>query len=502
MNSPTALVQLHEISKSFGATKAVKNVSVGLPAAQIIGLVGENGAGKSTLAKMIAGVYSADEGVIEFDGEPVSFKSPYEALNTGVSMMAQEIMLIPDATVEDNIFSGKMPARGMLPDRKKIRSEFEKLNNLTGFALDPDARVSTLRLADQQKVEIMRSISRNTKLIIMDEPSASLTVDEVQRLHHTIKELASKGVTILLISHFLEEVLDITQTVIVMRDGEVVRTGPTNLETVDSLVSGMVGRSLETRYFESQSASNNKVALSVQNVSNSFLTNISFDIHEGEILGLAGLIGSGRTEIARAIYGADRITAGQLKIGGQLCEISSPSTAIKNGIFMVPESRKEEGLFLEASILDNLMISTLGERAKRKFISKSATEKAAVALAEKVDLRYNSIHQNAGSLSGGNQQKILFGRAIEIAPKILIVDEPTRGVDIAAKRAIHEILINLAKQGIAILFISSEIEEVLGVSDRVLVIHRGKVQAEFTTPFDQTNVMAAFFGQTTGENNG
>jgi simple sugar transport system ATP-binding protein/ribose transport system ATP-binding protein len=484
MNSPTALVQLHQISKSFGATKAVKNVSVDLPAAQIIGLVGENGAGKSTLAKMVAGVYSADEGVIDFDGKPVSFKSPYEALNTGISMMAQEIMLIPDATVEDNIFSGNMPARGLVPDRKKIRSEFKKLNDLTGFSIDPDARVSSLRLADQQKVEIMRSIARNSKLIIMDEPSASLTVDEVQRLHHTIKELAKKGVTILL------------------RDGEVVRSGPTNLETVDSLVSGMVGRSLETRYFESLSASNNKVALSVRNVSNSFLTDISFDIHEGEILGLAGLIGSGRTEIARAIYGADRITAGQVMIGGQLCEISSPSTAIKNGIFMVPESRKEEGLFLEASILDNLMISTLGVRAKRKFISKSATEKAAVALAEKVYLRYSSIHQSAGSLSGGNQQKILFGRAIEIAPKILIVDEPTRGVDIAAKRAIHEILINLAKQGIAILFISSEIEEVLGVSDRVLVIHRGKVQAEFTTPFDQTNVMAAFFGQTTGENNG
>lgn len=501
MNSSTTLVQLKNVSKSFGATKAVKSVSVGLPASQIIGLVGENGAGKSTLAKMIAGVYATDDGTIDFDGQPVNFKSPYEALNTGISMMAQEIMLIPDATVEDNIFSGNMPARGIFPDKKTIRTEFEKLNKLTGFALNPEAKVSSLRLADQQKVEIMRSIARNTRLIIMDEPSASLTVDEVARLHNTIKELARQGVTILLISHFLEEVLSITQTVIIMRDGEIVRSGPTENENVDSLVSGMVGRSLETRYFDSQSASNNKVALSVQGLTNRSLSNISFEVHEGEILGLAGLIGSGRTEIARAIYGADRITSGEVRINGTPLEISSPAEAIENGLFMVPESRKEEGLFLEASILDNLMISTLTARSNKNFLSRKSMENAALKVAEKVDLRFSSIAQPAGSLSGGNQQKILFGRAIEIAPKILIVDEPTRGVDIAAKRAIHQILIDLAKQGIAILFISSEIEEVLGVCDRVLVIHRGKVQSEFKAPFDQTNVMAAFFGQTTGEKN-
>ena len=502
MNSPTALVQLHQVSKSFGATKAVKNVSVDLPAAQIIGLVGENGAGKSTLAKMIAGVYSPDAGVMDFNGLQVEFKSPYEALNTGVSMMAQEIMLIPDATVEDNIFSGNMPAKGIFPDRKKIREKFEKLNNLTGFALKPEVKVSSLRLADQQKVEIMRSIARNTQLIIMDEPSASLTVDEVSRLHKTIKELASQGVTILLISHFLEEVLDITQTVIIMRDGEVVRSGPTNLETIDSLVSGMVGRSLETRYFESSSASNNKVALAVNDLCNSFLADVSLEVHEGEILGLAGLIGSGRTEIARAIFGADRISSGQILINGNEVKISSPDVAISKGIYMVPESRKEEGLFLEASITENMMVSTLKSRASKIFLEKKKLAKAATDLAQTVDLRYNSIGQSAISLSGGNQQKILFGRAVEISPKILIVDEPTRGVDIAAKRAIHQTLIDLARQGIAILFISSEIEEVLGVSDRVLVIHKGRVQAEFLSPFDQTNVMAAFFGQTTGENNG
>ena len=502
MTTPTALVQLHNITKSFGATKAVKGVSVGLPAAQIIGLVGENGAGKSTLAKMIAGVYSPDSGTIEFDSEEVNFKSPYEALKTGVAMMAQEIMLIPDATVEDNIFMGDLPAKGPFPDKKRIREEFNKLNDLTGFALKPDVKVSTLRLADQQKVEIMRSIARNTKMIIMDEPSASLTADEVERLHNTIRELAKRGVTILLISHFLEEVLSLTETVLIMRDGELVRSGPTSLETVDTLVSGMVGRSLETRYFESESTRSEKVRLKVSGMStNSVLTDISFEIHEGEILGLAGLIGAGRTEIARAIFGADRISAGTIQIDGQRLEMKSPADAINSGIYMVPESRKEEGLFLDASISDNMMASTLKNRSKFNFLSRNSLSKTAVSLAEKVDLRYTSIEQPAVSLSGGNQQKILFGRAVEIAPKILIVDEPTRGVDIAAKRAIHETLVELAKQGMAILFISSEIEEVLGVCDRVLVIHRGRVQAQFEAPFDQTAVVAAFFGQTTGDTN-
>ena len=501
MTTPTALVQLHNLTKSFGATKAVKGVSVGLPAAQIIGLVGENGAGKSTLAKMIAGVYSPDSGTIDFNGVEINFKSPYEALNTGIAMMAQEIMLIPEATVEDNIFMGDLPAKGPFPDKKKIREEFNKLNELTGFALKPDAKVSTLRLADQQKVEIMRSIARNTQMIIMDEPSASLTADEVERLHNTIRELARRGVTILLISHFLEEVLSLTETVIIMRDGELVRSGPTSAETVDSLVSGMVGRSLETRYFETESAKQNKVLLKVEGISTSVLEDISLEIHAGEILGLAGLIGSGRTEIARAIFGADRIAGGKIIIDGSEKSVKSPTDAIASGIYMVPESRKEEGLFLEAAISDNMMASTLKQRSKLNFLSKKKLGKSAIALAERVDLRYTDISQPAVSLSGGNQQKILFGRAVEIGPKILLVDEPTRGVDIAAKRAIHQTLLELAKQGMAILFISSEIEEVLGVCDRVLVIHRGKVQAQFEAPFDQTAVVAAFFGQTTGETN-
>ena len=498
MITSTALVHLSNISKSFGATKAVKDVSVSFSTGQIIGLVGENGAGKSTLAKIIAGVYSPNSGTINFDGSIVNFRSPFEALNSGVAMMAQEIMLIPEATVEVNIFLGNLPSNGWFPDNKKMREEFTKLNDLTGFALKPDVKVSSLRLADQQKVEIMRSIARNSKLIIMDEPSASLTADEVERLHHTVKELVSRGITVLLISHFLEEVLKLTETVIIMRDGEIVRSGPTSDETVESLVSGMVGRSLETRYFEPESRTSNRVMLKVYGLTNKVLQNISFEIREGEILGLAGLIGSGRSEIARAIFGADRISSGKVLVEEKEISLKSPAEVISSGIYMIPENRKEQGLFLNSSSADNMLISTLKSRSRLSFMSKNFLNKIALLLAKNIDLRFNNINQLAVSLSGGNQQKLLFGRAVEVSPKILIVDEPTRGVDIAAKRAIHKILIEQAKKGTAILFISSEIEEVLGVCDRVLVINRGSIQSEFKRPFNQTSVVAAFFGQLAG----
>ena len=344
----------------------------------------------------------------------------------------------------------------------------------------------------------MRSIARNSKLIIMDEPSASLTADEVERLHHTAKELVSRGITVLLISHFLEEVLKLTETVIIMRDGEIVRSGPTSDETVESLVSGMVGRSLETRYFEPESRTSNRVMLKVYGLTNKVLQNISFEIREGEILGLAGLIGSGRSEIARAIFGADRISSGKVLVEEKEISLKSPAEVISSGIYMIPENRKEQGLFLNSSSADNMLISTLKSRSRLSFMSKNFLNKIALLLAKNIDLRFNNINQLAVSLSGGNQQKLLFGRAVEVSPKILIVDEPTRGVDIAAKRAIHKILIEQAKKGTAILFISSEIEEVLGVCDRVLVINRGSIQSEFKRPFNQTSVVAAFFGQLAG----
>lgn len=496
MTASPPVLQARNVVKSFGATRAVRDVSLEIPTGTIFGLVGENGAGKSTLAKLFAGVHTADSGEIFVAGESVSFKNPHEGIRGGVSMMAQEIMLVPEATVEENILLGGMPRRFIFPNRREMRRRFEELVELTQFDLDPRAKVSSLRIADQQKVEIMRALSQDARLIIMDEPSAALTADEVQRLHASIRQIVERGATVLLISHFLDEVLSLTDRIAIMRDGELVRVSDTSTETVDSLVSGMVGKSLATEYSHVHRAQDRPVRLSIRNLDRPpAVADVSFDIRAGEIVGLAGLIGSGRTEIARCIFGADTPSGGEVILDGKALRIRSPKQAIDSGIFMVPESRKEQGLVLGASIADNLTLASLSRATKAGVVSGRAIRKTAQRLAEDVDLRFASIAQPALSLSGGNQQKILFGRAIDVAPAVLIVDEPTRGVDIAAKRGIHATLQHMADDGLAVLFISSEIDEVLGVCNRVLVVHRGNIQAEFTPPYDQEAVLSAFFGK-------
>lgn len=496
MTASPLVLEARHVVKSFGATRAVRDVSLEIPTGTIFGLVGENGAGKSTLAKIFAGVHTADSGEIFVAGEAVTFKNPYEGIRGGVSMMAQEIMLVPEASVEENILLGNIPRRGIFPNRKAMRRRYRELVDLTEFDLDPQTKVSALRVADQQKVEIMRALSQDARLIIMDEPSAALTTDEVERLHRSIRQIVAQGATVLLISHFLEEVLSLTDQVAIMRDGELVRVGLTAEESVDSLVAGMVGRSLETEYAHVHRAADREIRLSVQDLSRPpVVNNVSFDVRAGEIVGLAGLIGSGRTEIARCIFGADRAQTGRIVLDGQEVTPRSPRAAIHQGIFMVPESRKEQGLVLGSSIADNLTLASITELSRAGLTSGRRIKETARRLAEQVDLRFTSIGQSAGSLSGGNQQKILFGRAIEVAPALLIVDEPTRGVDIAAKRGIHATLQAMADEGLAVLFISSEIDEVLGVCNRVLVVHRGRIQAEFEPPYDQEAVLAAFFGK-------
>lgn len=496
MTVSPAVLSATGIVKSFGATRAVRDVSLEIPARSIVGLVGENGAGKSTLAKIFAGIHSPDAGQVHIEGRPVELNSPREGIKAGVSMMAQEILLVPDATVEENVLLGALPRRGIFPRHRQMRTRFQELVELTGFDLDPRAKVSSLRIADQQKVELMRALSQDSRLIIMDEPSAALTADEVARLHQAIREIAGRGASILLISHFLEEVLDLTDHVAIMRDGQLVRSGPTADETVDKLVAGMVGKALATDYTHVERAEDRAVRLSVRGLSRKgAVDDVSFDIKQGEILGLAGLVGAGRSEIGRLIYGVDRRDGGVITVDGEAVEARHPGSAIREGVFMIPESRKEQGLVLTSSITDNLVLSTLGHHSRSGITMRRRINSVSHDLAEGVDLRYGKLTQPAGSLSGGNQQKILFGRALDIHPKVLIVDEPTRGVDIAAKRAIHAKLQELAAEGLAVLFISSEIDEVLGVCNRVLVITRGRVQAEFLPPYDQETVVAAFFGK-------
>jgi rhamnose transport system ATP-binding protein len=487
-------VVLEGISKAFGATQAVDGVSLEIPRGAVVGLVGENGAGKSTLARILAGVHQQDEGRLLIDGKERLFSSPNEAIASGIAMMAQEILLIPDRTVEENVLLGNMPRRGFVPDRRAIRRRFDELIERSGFDLQPALRAGSLRIADQQKVEILRAMATEARLIIMDEPSAALTADEVERLHATIADIAARGGSVLLVSHFLEEVLTITDEVVVMRDGRRISSGPTSDQSIDRLVSEMVGRELETRYEPPQAAATGPVRLSVRGLTRArVLADINIEVHAGEIVGLAGLVGAGRTEIARAIFGADPRDAGEIHIDGLEVDIRHPADAIASGIFMIPESRKDEGLLLESSITDNLLVSTLRQRARFGFVHRDR-RRIAAELTERIDLRFDRLGQTVGSLSGGNQQKVLFGRALEAEPRVLIVDEPTRGVDIAAKRAIHALLEELTATGLAVLFISSELDEVLGVCNRVLVVHRGAIRAEFSPPYDDTAVLSAFFG--------
>lgn len=495
-SAPDPVVRARGIVKSFGATRAVRGVSLDIPRGAIVGLVGENGAGKSTLARVIAGVYAPDEGVIEIAGQPRHLRDPHEGIRAGVSLVAQEIALVPEATVEENVLLGSLPRRGPLLDRRALRRRFQEIAELTQFDIAPDARVSRLRIADQQKVEIMRALSLEALLVVMDEPSTALTADEIERLHHSIREMSRRGTAVLLISHFLEEVLELTSHVGIMRDGELVRQGPTSAEIVETLVAGMVGRALATDYEEMKEQASGPVRLAVRGLTRpGALSDVSFDVRSGEILGLAGLIGAGRTEIARCIFGADERSAGEVTVDGEPANATHPAEAIAKGIFMIPESRKDQGLLLGASVTDNLMLASLRRYSRAGWLAGSAMRARAAILAEEVDLRFQTVDQHVGTLSGGNQQKLLFGRARDVAPKVLIVDEPTRGVDIAAKRAIHTKLLELAAEGMAILFISSEIEEIFGVCSRLLVIHRGQVHAEFKAPYRQEDVIAAFFGQ-------
>ena len=496
MSAPNPVVRARNIVKSFGATRAVRGVSLDIPAGSIVGMVGENGAGKSTFGRVIAGVYAPDAGDVEIAGRIRHLRDPHEGIKAGVSLMSQEITLVPAATVEENVLLGSLPRRGPILDRRAMRRRYRELAELTQYDLDPGTQVSRLRVADQQKVEIMRALSQDALLVVMDEPSAALTADEVARLHHSIREMARRGTAVLLISHFLEEVLELASHVAIMRDGEVVRQGPTADETVETMVSAMVGRALATEYHERRAQATGPVCLSVRGLTRpGVVQDVSFDIRRGEILGLAGLIGAGRSEIARCIYGADERSGGEVSVDGAPANASHPAEAIAHGVFMIPESRKEQGLFQESSITDNVTISTLQRYSRRGWLNQRAMDARASELAQEVDLRFQTLGQHVEALSGGNQQKLLVARARDVQPKVLIVDEPTRGVDIAAKRAIHAKLAQLAAEGMAILFISSEIEEILGVCSRVLVIHRGQVHAEFQAPYRQEDVIAAFFGQ-------
>jgi ABC-type sugar transport system ATPase subunit len=476
------LLELQGVSKHFGGVQAVVGASVSFHRGTVHGLVGENGAGKSTLGKIIGGALVPDAGELLLDGVPVRFHAPREALAAGIALIAQEIALVPKATVEENVLLGIEPNSGGLLHPGRQRSRFTELNERTGFGLDPAARVESLRVAEQQKVEILRAIAREARLIVMDEPTAALSRDESERLVAYVRELASAGTTVVFISHYLDEVLSVCDTVTVMRNGQIVRTAAAGEETQQGLVQAMVGRELSLEYpAKTPPPASARVVFEVDGLRRAgVLEDISLTLRAGEILGVAGLVGSGRTELVRALVGVDRPDGGTIKLDGEPVRFRGPRQAARHGVVMLPEDRKQQGLVMIRPVRENLTLPSLGDLATAGFVSRRTETQRTRELASEFDIRARSLDAPVVTLSGGNQQKSLFAKWLARTPRVLLADEPTRGVDVGAKRQIHELIGRLAREGMAVVLISSELEEVLGLAHRVVVMRRGRIVAEYT----------------------
>jgi len=496
----SAHVEVRGVSKRFGGVQALREIDLEIERGSIHGLVGENGAGKSTLGKVLAGIHRPDEGELLVEGRAVAYRSPRDALADGITMIAQEPTLVPHRSVQENVFLGLEPA--VFLDERPMSRRFAALVQEAGIELPPRRLARTLRVADQQKVEILRAIAREAKLVVMDEPTSALTTDEAERLFELIRRLRDRGVTVIYVSHFLPEVLSLADNVTVLRDGRIVRTSAAKDETPERLVSGMLGRALDLAFPDKQPVPDDaQVVLSVRGLSSEpSVHDVSFEVREGEIVGLAGLIGSGRSEVARAIFGADRATAGTVEVDGRALDARSPRAAIKRGVVMLPEDRKRQGLLMLRSIVDNVTLPHLADVTTGGVLSTRRERRRTSELIASLDVRTRSNAAQVSTLSGGNQQKVLFAKWLFRTPRVFIADEPTRGVDVGAKRAIYELIQELAARGIAVVLISSEHEEVLGLAHRVLVMRAGRVVAEFDEAhMGEDAVLHAAFGTTAEE---
>jgi rhamnose transport system ATP-binding protein len=475
------LLALEHAAKSFGSVRALEDGSVELRAGEAHGLVGENGAGKSTLVKVLAGVYAPDAGRLLLDGREVRLGGPADARAAGIAVIYQEPTLFPDLSVAENIFMGRQPlAAGRRIDGRELRRRVEALMGRLGVPLDPSRPARGLSIADQQIVEIAKALSFEARVIVMDEPTAALSGAEVARLFAVARALRAHGAAVLFISHRLDEVFALCQRVTVMRDGRQVFTGPLDGLTRDDLVRRMVGRELAAMY-PKQAAGRGEVALSVRRLTREgVFADVSFDVRHGEIVGLAGLVGAGRSEVARAVFGIDRRDAGEVMVEGRRLPAGSPTAAMAAGVGYVPEDRREQGLVMDLSIARNASLASLG-RLRRGLLIRAADERRLAAdWAARLRLRYARFSDPVAALSGGNQQKVVLAKWLARHPSVLIVDEPTRGIDVATKAEVHRLLSDLAGDGVAVLMISSELPEILGMADRVLVMHEGRLTAELS----------------------
>ncbi|SFQ03494.1 sugar ABC transporter ATP-binding protein [Tranquillimonas alkanivorans] len=472
------LLQAQALRKQFGNNVVLRDVDLSVGRGEVHAIVGENGAGKSTLIKILGGVHRADGGTMKLEGRELILNSPQAALDQGIVVIHQELSLAPDLTTEENIFLGHFPRNALgLLDRRRMRERTRELLDRLSIEIDPTVPVGQLSIAQQQMIEIAKAISVEAKMLVLDEPTAVLDANRVDTLFDLVERLKAQGIGIVFISHHLEEIFRIADRVTVLRDGE--RTGTSDVSAIDQdwLVSKMIGREFEAHH--TQARGMGEVALELEELSSEgAFENVSFSVRAGEIVGLAGLIGAGRTEVAQAIFGVRPHSSGQMKVFGRPTRFSGPGAAKRQGIAYVSEDRKAFGLLPNRPVRENATISNLA-RFRSLGLLRLDRERAFVReQIEQLDIRLPSMQAEISTLSGGNQQKVLLGRALAGRPRVLIFDEPTRGVDIGAKREIYRFIEELAEDGVAIIVISSEMEEVLRLSDRVLVMRGGRVAAE------------------------
>ena len=491
------------ISKAFGGTQALKDVQLHIKPGEVHALLGENGAGKSTLMKCVIGLIKPDEGKMDFDGKPYSASGPVDALKSGISMVHQELNPEPYLTVAESIFLKRENVRGFLLDKRAQNKRCDELLSKFQVAYTSQTMMKDLTLAQIQMVEIIKAVSCDAKLIILDEPTSSLDSTETDHLFDTIRDLKSKGVAIIYISHRMEEIFEICDRVSVFRNGTYVDSRSMEGVTRDELISMMVGREVKS-VFPKVDCEIGETVLKVEGLTGGGFENINFEVHKGEILGLSGLVGSGRSETVRAIFGLDPVESGKIYLEGK--EITNKNTrdAIKKGICMVNEDRKKYGLCLLRSIRENISLPNLPEKQKGLLLNQRREKAECQEVAEKLTVKCASIEHNGYSMSGGNQQKVVLAKWIMANPKVLILDEPTRGVDVGAKSEIHTLMCEFAAKGMAVIMISSELPEVMGMSDRILVYHEGRINGEIKREeilngsVTQKEILEVAFGQERG----
>ncbi|PSJ21621.1 D-xylose ABC transporter ATP-binding protein [Halomonas sp. ND22Bw] len=486
------LLEVVDARKTFPGVVALDNVQLRIRPGTVHALMGENGAGKSTLMKIIAGIYIPDRGEVRLHGKPLSLNGPLDALEAGIAMIHQELNLMPFMTIAENIWIRREPINVLgLVDHRRMNRMTEELFERLGIDMDPETEVRHLSVAGRQMIEIAKAVSYESDVLIMDEPTSALTDREVEHLFRIIADLKAQGKGIIYITHKMDEVFEIADDISVFRDGQFIHAAPASDLTSDEIIKLMVGREV-TQMFPKEEVPIRDVVLSVRNLAlEGIFEDISFDVRAGEILGIAGLVGSGRTNVAETLFGVTPATGGSIAIDGQETVISSPHQAMLRGLALLTEDRKETGLFLGLSVIENMEMAVLRDGYTRSaFVEQGRLEQECSAMKELLRVKTPSLDERIGNLSGGNQQKVLIGRWLMTNPRILILDEPTRGIDVGAKAEIHKLISKLAGQGVAVIMISSELPEVIGMSDRIMVMHEGR-----TTGFldrgdaDQVNIM-------------